>query len=147
MMDNKKAALTIIIGDAEEERDGTKYGMKHRMRHGKMGMKDDMEESDDMESEDDMDEEDDMEEEDMGLTPRQQAMYESYEDVVEIYGMFDQSDRPDGAHYIPAAKNVFKSKGIRCDACVFWQAPNGCEIVSGVIEPAAACKLWIIGEK
>ena len=95
----------------------------------------------------DGDDKEEMEDEREGLTPRQKALYESYEDVVDIFGMFDQSDGPDGAHYIPAAKNAFKAKGIRCDACAFWEAPNGCEIVSGKIEPAAACKLWIIGEK
>jgi hypothetical protein len=29
--------------------------------------------------------------------------------------------------------------GNRCDACVNWEAPNGCKIVSGKIEPTGWC--------
>jgi hypothetical protein len=82
-----------------------------------------------------------------GLSPRQQAMSDSYNDIVNVFGLFDKSDGPDGAHYIAAKDNGFKDKGIRCDGCVFWQGPNGCSIVSGNIEPAGACKLWVISEK
>jgi hypothetical protein len=92
-------------------------------------------------------EDSDMDEMEEGLTPRQQALYESYGDIVDIFGMFDKSDGPDGAHYIAGKDNAFKDKGLRCDACSFWQEPNGCEIVSGNIEPDAVCKLWIIGEE
>ena len=29
--------------------------------------------------------------------------------------------------------------GQRCDACVYWKAPNACGIVEGVIAPAGWC--------
>ena len=34
-----------------------------------------------------------------------------------------------------------------CKNCVFYDEMNGCQIVSGVIEEEAICKLWIIPEQ
>lgn len=32
--------------------------------------------------------------------------------------------------------------GVRCDTCSFWESPNKCTIVKGVIEPDACCNLY-----
>lgn len=81
-----------------------------------------------------------------GLSPRQKMLYEQYEQIAEMFGMFDQTGGANGAHYAPASKNPFISSGMICSNCVFFQGGNKCEIVEGEIEPNAICKLWIIPE-
>ena len=67
---------------------------------------------------------------------------------VEYMGMFDKGIGGQGAHYIPAEKNVFASEGIACKNCVFYAEDSGtCSIVRGEIEENAACKFWIIEEE
>lgn len=76
------------------------------------------------------------------LQPRQTALYEGYEQIVEQFGKFDQSSGPNGAHYI--ADNPFVAEGLACANCVFYEGGQGCELVSGQIAPDAICKLWVI---
>lgn len=83
----------------------------------------------------------------MELNDRQQGQYEMLEKLVEQQGKFEQADGPDGAHYMPPAKNPFVAKHMVCSNCAFWRGPDGCEIVEGRIEPEALCKLWIIPEE
>ena len=80
-----------------------------------------------------------------GLTDRQQALYTSFETVVEVYGQFDWTTGANGSHYAPAEANPFKAEGLVCANCVYY-ANNACEIVQGVIDPNAICKFWIIPE-
>lgn len=77
------------------------------------------------------------------LTDRQEAMEDVYELIAAAYGQWDQGSGPDGAHYMSAADNPFAREGLRCDSCCFWE-DGLCEIVSGEVEPAGLCKLWII---
>ena len=79
------------------------------------------------------------------ISERQIAMYENYEAIVEMYGVFDKGIGANGAHYIEAEGNPFKAEGMACKNCVFYLA-NRCEIVDGDIEEDALCKLWIIPE-
>ena len=79
------------------------------------------------------------------LTERQVAMYDTYEALVDEYGVFNQGIGANGAHYGPADANPFKSEGIVCKSCVFFMAGK-CEIVEGDIEEEGICKLWIIPE-
>lgn len=81
------------------------------------------------------------------LNPRQQAHAEALAELALEYGKFDQSTGADGAHYAPAAKNPFRPEGLVCQNCVFFdELSNGCQIVTGSIEPGAVCKLWVIPE-
>jgi hypothetical protein len=68
-----------------------------------------------------------------------------YESIVEEYGVFDRGIGANGAHYVSAENNPFKSEGMACKNCVFYLA-NRCELVDGEIEEDALCKLWIIPE-
>ena len=79
------------------------------------------------------------------LNERQLAMYDTYESIVEMYGVFDKGIGANGAHYMGAESNPFKAEGMACTNCVFYLA-NRCEIVEGDIEADALCKLWIIPE-
>lgn len=80
------------------------------------------------------------------LNDRQQEQANDLAEMAVEYGKFDQSTGADGAHYAPADANPFKAQGLMCSNCVFYDELNGCQIVSGVIEPEAVCKLWIIPE-
>ena len=106
-------------------------------------------EEDEMEDEveDEMEgEEDEMEDEELNLNPRQKMHYEVLESIAEEYGKWDQTSGANGAHYASASGNPFKKQGMICANCVFYEGGQGCEIVSGTIEPEAICKLWIIDE-
>lgn len=81
------------------------------------------------------------------LNDRQKMMYETYESIVEMHGMFNQTAKADGAHYAPADKNPFIEEGMICGNCVYFVGGGKCEIVSGKIEPNAICKLWIIPQE
>lgn len=78
-----------------------------------------------------------------GLTDRQEAMYELYEQVAYTFGKWDTSTGANGAHYVE--KSPFE--GMNCANCVFFRGGRKCEIVNGDIAPEAVCKLWIIPEK
>lgn len=79
---------------------------------------------------------------DHDYTGRQMQQQVAYQRMVEVFGKFDQTAGPDGAHYMDA--NPFKKDGIACANCVFYEGPRGCEIVDGEIDPDAICKLWVI---
>lgn len=108
----------------------------------------DMEMPEDPHDEEEDDEEEEEEENDpkSRLNKRQLMMYDHYEEVVEEFGMFDQSSKANGAHYAPASDNPFKEKGLICGNCVYFHGGQQCEIVKGRIESDAICKLWIIPE-
>jgi uncharacterized protein len=76
--------------------------------------------------------------------PRQQKLYAEMEDLVDVFGKFDQTSGADGAHYM--ADNPFVGEGLACANCAFFEGPRGCELVAGDVDPAALCKLWVIPE-
>lgn len=80
----------------------------------------------------------------MGLNPRQFAMYEFYEKLTEEFGMFDQGIGANGAHYV--AESPFASEGMVCSNCVLFEGGRKCEVVEGDIAPNGICKLWVIRE-
>lgn len=81
-----------------------------------------------------------------GLNERQSDQAESLCMIVEEYGQYDQSSKADGAHYADGQNNVFKSDGLVCSSCIFYEQ-NACHLVSGTIDPNGICKLWIIPEE
>jgi len=80
------------------------------------------------------------------ITPLQNQIYEDLEDVVDVFGKFDQGVGAQGAHYIYADENIFASEGMVCSSCIFYAGGRACEIVSGEIDPNGLCKYWIIPE-
>jgi hypothetical protein len=81
------------------------------------------------------------------LNERQQELAEDLNEIVLKYDKFDKSPYADGAHYAAAALNPFKAEGLMCSNCIFYdELGNGCQIVTGLIEPEAVCKMWIIPE-
>jgi len=80
------------------------------------------------------------------LGPRQNAIYDDLEEIVDIFGPFDQGIGADGAHYAGPEANPFAAEGMVCSNCAFYEGPRACEIVSGDIDPNAICKFWVIPE-
>lgn len=80
------------------------------------------------------------------MTPRQAAIYETLEQITDVFGAFDKTTGPDGIHYIPAEDNAFKQDGLVCAACAFYKGGGGCELLAeeDVVEPEAVCKFWIV---
>lgn len=75
-------------------------------------------------------------------SPRQQLMYETFEEIADLLGKWDQGIGPDGAHYV--AESPFSGDGMVCANCWFYEGPQACEIVDGEIAPGGVCKLWVI---
>jgi len=80
------------------------------------------------------------------VTPLQNKLYEDLEEIVDIFGKFDQGIGAQGAHYAGPDVNPFAAEGLVCSNCAFYEGPRACEIVEGDIDPAAICKFWIIPE-
>jgi hypothetical protein len=76
------------------------------------------------------------------LTPHQVAQIEAESSVVDVFGPYNQSSGPDGAHYVAASP--FADEGLVCSSCAFYEGPRACEIVSGDIDPNGICKKWVI---
>ena len=81
-----------------------------------------------------------------GLNERQSDLAESYSEIVMEYGQFDQGYGANGAHYGDGSNNPFKSEGLKCASCIFYE-DGACSLVSGQIDPEGICKLWIIAEE
>jgi len=79
-------------------------------------------------------------------TPRQKAIYEALEEVVEVFGYFDKGIGEGGVHYIEPSDNVFKNEGLMCSQCAFFNGGGVCELLAptDLVEPDAVCKFWII---
>lgn len=73
-----------------------------------------------------------------GLSPRDSALYEAYEQIAESFGMWT----PDDAHYFP--ESPFATDGIKCLNCSLFVGGGRCEVVEGEIAPEGICKLWVI---
>ena len=48
------------------------------------------------------------------LAPRQNAIYDDLEEIVDIFGQFDQGIGADGAHYVGPEENPFAAEGMVC---------------------------------
>ena len=80
-------------------------------------------------------------------THRQIDQYHAFLEISEEYGPWNKGPGNDGSHYADGADNPFVHEGIACGNCVFFSEPDGCMIVSGLIEADGVCKLWIIPER
>jgi hypothetical protein len=81
------------------------------------------------------------------LSDRQKEMAEHTAETALQFGMFKQDSGADGAHYFDGSKNPFKSEGVMCKNCIFYNEDAAqCIVVEGSIDPEGLCKLWVIPE-
>lgn len=76
------------------------------------------------------------------IIPRQMMQAEHDEDVVDLFGYYDQGSGADGAHYMSVS--AFAERGMVCANCVQYEGPRACHIVAGDIDPGGLCKRWVI---
>mgnify|MGYP002136839410 CR=1 FL=1 len=81
------------------------------------------------------------------LSDRQKEMAEHTAETALQFGMFKQDSSADGAHYFDGSKNPFKSEGVMCKNCIFYNEDAAqCIVVEGNIDEEGLCKLWVIPE-
>ena len=78
------------------------------------------------------------------MTPRQKVLYEKLESIAEVFGPWDPSTGPDGAHYMAPEDNPFRDSGLICANCAFYKGGGGCEILSQAVAPEGVCRFWIV---
>lgn len=76
------------------------------------------------------------------LTPHQIAQMEAEDEIVGVFGQYDQGSGADGAHYVAASP--FVADGLVCSSCAYYEGPRACELVCGDIDPNGICKKWVI---
>lgn len=78
------------------------------------------------------------------LTAQQRAQMEAEDEIVGLFGQYDQGSGAAGAHY--AVVSPFAADGLVCSSCVYYEGPRACELVAGDIDPGGICKKWVIPE-
>ena len=78
------------------------------------------------------------------LTPQQRAQMEAEDEILGLFGQYDQGSGAAGAHY--ATVSPFAADGLVCSSCVYYEGPRACELVAGDIDPGGICKRWVIPE-
>ena len=78
------------------------------------------------------------------LTAQQRAQMEFEQEIIGLFGQYDQGSGAAGAHY--AAVSPFAADGLVCSSCVHYEGPRACQLVVGDIDPNGICKKWIIPE-
>ena len=81
-----------------------------------------------------------------GLIPEEQSLAEALVYITEKYGKFDQDGDGVWAGYTPAYENEVKDIGVKCSNCVFFQGPNGCQIISLEVEADGKCRFAVLPE-
>lgn len=66
-------------------------------------------------------------------------------DIVQKHGKFNDDNTGVWAGYDSAKKNAENAAiGVKCGNCVFWQAPNGCQIIVAETEEGGLCRFAIL---
>ncbi len=79
------------------------------------------------------------------LNPEEQDLADALLLIVQEHGKFNEDNVGVWAGYTPAAENVDNAAiGVKCGNCVFWQAPNGCQIISAETEEAGLCRFAVL---
>jgi hypothetical protein len=80
------------------------------------------------------------------LIPEEQALADALIAITQKYGKFDQDGDGVWAGYTPAYENEVKDIGVKCSNCVFFQGPNGCQIISLEVEADGKCRFAVLPE-
>lgn len=79
------------------------------------------------------------------LVPEEKDLAEALIDIVEEHGKFNDDNTGVWAGYDSAEKNAENAAiGVKCGNCVFWQAPNGCQIIQAETEEGGLCRFAIL---
>ena len=79
------------------------------------------------------------------LVPEEQELADALRVIAKKYGKFDDDNSGVWAGYDSAEKNAENAAiGVKCGNCVFWQAPNGCEIIAHETEEGGLCRFAVL---
>lgn len=79
------------------------------------------------------------------LVPEEQDLADALLEIVEKHGKFNDDNTGVWAGYISAKDNAKNAEiGVKCGNCVFWQAPNGCQIIVAETEEGGLCRFAVL---
>ena len=79
------------------------------------------------------------------LVPEERDLANALRVIVKKHGKFNEDNTGVWAGYDSAEKNVENAAiGVKCGNCVFWQAPNGCEIIASETEEGGLCRFAVL---
>jgi hypothetical protein len=82
---------------------------------------------------------------DYNLVPEEQDLADALRVIVKKHGKFNEDNTGVWAGYDSAKKNADNAKiGVKCGNCVFWEAPNGCQIISAKTEEGGLCRFAVL---
>ena len=79
------------------------------------------------------------------LVPEERDLANALRVIVKKHGKFNADNTGVWAGYDSAEKNAeLAAIGVKCGNCVFWQAPNGCEIIASETEEGGLCRFAVL---
>ena len=79
------------------------------------------------------------------LVPEEQDLADALLEIVDKYGKFNDDNTGVWAGYTSAKENAENAEiGVKCGNCVFWQAPNGCQIIVAETEENGLCRFAVL---
>jgi hypothetical protein len=79
------------------------------------------------------------------LIPEEQELANALLLITQKYGKFNADNTGVWAGYTPASDNVENAKiGVKCGNCVFFNAPNGCQIIVAEVEDGGLCRFAVL---
>ena len=79
------------------------------------------------------------------LIPEEKALANALLLITKKYGKFNSDNTGVWAGYTPAAENKDNAKiGVKCGNCVFFNAPNGCQIIVAEVEDGGLCRFAVL---
>lgn len=82
---------------------------------------------------------------DENLVPEEQELADALLLIANKYGKFNDDNTGIWAGYTPASENEENAAiGVKCGNCVFYNAPNGCQIIAAEVEDGGLCRFAVL---
>lgn len=79
------------------------------------------------------------------LVPEEQDLADALIEITKTYGKFNDDNTGVWAGYTSAEDNAENAAiGVKCGNCIFWQAPNGCQIIVAETEEGGLCRFAVL---
>lgn len=79
------------------------------------------------------------------LIPEEQELANALLLITKKYGKFNDDNTGVWAGYTPASENEDNAAiGVKCGNCVFYNAPNGCQIIVAEVEDGGLCRFAVL---
>lgn len=79
------------------------------------------------------------------LVPEEQDLADALLEITQKYGKFNDDNTGVWAGYTSAEDNVENAAiGVKCGNCVFFNAPNGCQIIVAEVEDGGLCRFAVL---